>query len=226
MPIDPETMEKILELAQHEGTRKIAQRLGLSRKVIRRILERKVDPPERGKLDPFKERIEGKVRLGLTASRIFREIKELGYQGGRTILAQYVSSLRTQQSTITRRVKRRFETPPGQEMQVDWSPGRVSIAGKVTPIHVLGIVLGYSRKLFFSVFRDERSPTFLEGLAQGFDYYGGVALRCVFDYVPGHIIEVMCPIPLCGEIGKSPCFEPVYTAQFLRIGNITRWVNL
>lgn len=38
-----------------------------------------------------------------------------------------------------------------------------------------------SRKLFYSIFRDERQSRLLEGLVQGFTYYGGTALRCVFD---------------------------------------------
>lgn len=204
MPISPETILKILELAQYEGTRKIALRLGISRKMVRRVLERKTEPSTQGKLDPFKEQIEEKVRLGLTSSRILREIKDLGYQGGRTILTQYVSTLRPQMNRLTRRVKRRFETPPGKEMQIDWSPGRVSIAGKSTPIHVLGIVLAHSRKLFFGIFRDERSPTFLEGLAQGFDYFGGVALRCVFDNMSTVVL---------GRIGSDR--KPIWNQRFL-----------
>lgn len=219
MPIDPEIIKRILELSEFEGSRKIAQRLGISRKIVRRILESKTVPKPQGKLDPFLEKIDQKVHAGLTAVRILREIQELGYQGGRTILAQHVSRLRSQQPQIScRKVKRRFETPPGKELQVDWSPGWAQIKGKRTKIHVLGMIMGHSRKLFFSIFRDERSPTLLEGLALGFDYYEGVAMRCIFDNMStvtlGRIGADRKPIwnQRFLDFSKHYCFEPFLCA--------------
>ncbi|EKD37493.1 MAG: transposase [uncultured bacterium] len=182
--LDPEILQRIHELSQEGlGSRKIALRLGLSRKVVRQILEQpKKKSQSLNKLDPFHVQIEQKVKVGLTATRILREIQALGYQGGRTILAQEVSRLRTQFAPKSRRpVKRRFETPPGKELQADWSPGRVFIAGRMTKINVLGMILASSRKLFYAIFRDERQSRLLEGLAQGFEYFEGSALRCVFD---------------------------------------------
>ena len=199
--LDPETRQKILELSEEMGTRKIAERLGISRRIIRKILEQPPGPDELSrKLDSFLIQIEQKAKAGLTTTRILREIQTLGYQGGRTTLAQHVSRIRAQLSLGRRKkVRRRFETPPGLEMQIDWSPGKVLIAGKLTKIEVLGIVLASSRKLFYSIFHDERQPRLLEGLALGFEYFAGSALRCVFDYVTGNIIVVMCPVSLCGR---------------------------
>lgn len=181
--LDPEIQKRILELSECEGSRKIAERLGLSRKVVRGILEKpsmQKDPCK--KMDPFLEQIDQKIKAELSTSRILREIQALGYKGGRTILAEHVSKIRATLSLGPRRkVKRRFETPMGSELQADWSPGRVLVAGQMTTIHVFGAVLASSRKLFYSIFRDERQSRLLEGLAQCFDYYGGSAMRCVFD---------------------------------------------
>ncbi|MCG8420849.1 MAG: IS21 family transposase [Proteobacteria bacterium] len=169
------------------GTRRIAQRVGLSRKVIRRILF------ERGllatvtatpsKLAPYRTLIRDKVKDDLTVSRILREIRAQGYTGGRTILAEYVRSLRTELAIRprTKKVKRRFETPPGRELQIDWSPYRVPIAGRECVVHAFGAVLCSSRKLWVHFYRDERQATLLEAITAAFEYFSGCALRLVLD---------------------------------------------
>lgn len=173
---------------QGYGTRSIARRLVLSRKIIRTVVEplaKSPADPSQGrprKLDPFLEQINQRVTKGLTAARIFREVSEMGYEGGRTMLAQYARRQRAQTLLLARRsAKRRFETKPGAESQADWSPGIVEIAGHSVRIHVLGLVLGYSRRLFIGIYRDERESTLLEGLARGFEYFDGCTIRCMFD---------------------------------------------
>lgn len=187
-PITPETREEILELHdQHYGTREIAKRVGLSRKGVRKILleaGRSHPPatPRTSKLEPHLEAIAARVGKGLTTSRILREIRAEGYQGSRTILAQHVHRLRaTLTLGPTTKVKRRFETGPGQEMQIDWSPYTVPIGGRPVRVHALGCLLCWSRKLYLRVFADERQPTLLEGLADAFSYFGGVTHRVVLD---------------------------------------------
>ena len=179
---------QIVELHAYYGTRKIAQRVGYSRKIVRRILSQhdclppSDQTPKPNKLDPFQEMIEDKVTKGLTISRILREIREQGYCGGRSILADHVRALQPKLALPARKtVKRRFETPPGEEMQIDWSPYRVPIAGVLTVVHVLGCLLCASRKLWVHVYRNERQPTLLEGLAGAFEYFQGCSLRVVLD---------------------------------------------
>jgi hypothetical protein len=38
----------------------------------------------------------------------------------------------------------------------------------------------------------------LYGLVLAFEYFGGLPRKLLFDYVTDHIIEVLCPDPLCG----------------------------
>ena len=135
---------EVLRLAPSYGTREIARRIGCSRKLVRRILAetRPAAPPDatpdpgratatRSLLDPYRERIRGLVGDGLTASRILRELRGeepgKGYQGGKTILVDLVRQLRAELAPTSRKkVRRRFETKPGVEAQVDWSPDRKS----------------------------------------------------------------------------------------------------
>jgi transposase len=162
--------------------------VGWSRKIVRRVLteEGRVQAPQPtlkpSKLQPFLKTIEDKVKKGLTVTRILREIREQGYSGGRSILAQQVRALRSQLALApTKTVKRRFETRPGEEMQIDWSPYRILIAGVLRTVHALGCLLCASRKLWVHFYRDERQPTLLEALASAFEYFHGCSLRLVLD---------------------------------------------
>lgn len=209
LDLDPEIRAQILETAAKESIRKTSSSLGISRTMVEQALEeagqRVPIHRESSKLDAFREEITKRVEKGLTASRILREIKELGFQGGRTILTAEVRRLRAQAPLVRRRrIKRRFETGMGVESQIDWSPGTVDIAGKPTKIHVLGIVLGHCRKLFYGIYRNEREPILLEGLAAGFQYFDGVTTRCVFDNMSTVVL---------GKIGRDR--QPIWNQRFL-----------
>ena len=189
--LTPEEQQQALHLfSNHYGTRTIARRLGRDRKTVRRFLHHadcspstraSTAPPENrtSKLDPFRDAIGDKVDKGLTTTRILREIRELGYTGGRSILNALVRPLR---SLVPRKpVKRRFETRPGREMQVDWSVYTVPIAGNPVRIHVLACVLAFSRLLYIHFFRNERQSSLFEGLVGALEAFKGAALRVVFD---------------------------------------------
>jgi transposase len=154
------------------------------------------------RLDPFRERIVTLVKKDLTATRILREIRDLGFPGGRTILAEHIRKLRMELGLLPQTsFKRRFETGLGEEMQIDWSPFIVSIAGRPTPVHALGCLLCACRKLYLRFFRDERQSTLLEGLACAFEYFEGVARRIVLDNMATAVLGRILP-------GRKPLWHP------------------
>jgi len=193
--IPDEIRQEILRLQPFYSARQISPRVGLSRKMVGRVLQEHGLPagPQPGlepeqpdgdtsKLDSFQLLVAEKMAQGLKVTRILREIRKLGYRGGRTILGDYVRQLRAQTGALpTASVKRRFETGVAEEMQIDWSPYEVPIGGHLVRVHVLGCLLAWSRKLYAYAFRDERQPTLLEGLASSFVYFDGVAARTVLD---------------------------------------------
>lgn len=232
LEIPEETREQIVTLsAQRYGTRKIATRVGLSRKQVRRVLSEAIEdamvPPaielRRGapaievkngdaaidlpsKLTALEAEIRMRVEQRLTVTRILREIRPLGYTGGRTILAERVRKLRAEIGTQPshKAVKKRFETALGEEMQVDWSPYTVMIAGEDVRIHALACLLCASRKLFLCFFRDERQSTLLEGLARACEYFLGSALRLVLDNMATAVL---------GRFGADG--QPVWHPRFI-----------
>lgn len=209
--IPPALREEILRLEPLYGTREIAKRVGLSRKLVRNVLEAASPPSPESKtaakpegrtslLDPYRERTRVLVGDGLTASRILRELRgedpAKGYQGGKTILVDYVRRLRSEIAPVTKKKKkrRRFETSPGEEAQLDWSPYDVSIGGVLVRVHALGVLLCWSRKLYLGFFRDEKQSSLLEGLAEAFEYFEGVTDRAVLDNMATAV---------CGRIGPD-----------------------
>lgn len=214
--VPPEVREEVTRLAPHYGTREIAKRVGLTRKIVRRVLQEASTSGSPGRtprqeaptslLDPFLPQIRTKVAQGLRATRILREVREKGYRGGRTILTDCVRRLRTEVAPeqAARRVKRRFETARGEELQIDWSVYTVDIGGKPTRVHALGALLCWSRKLYLGFYEDERQSTLLEGLAEAIAYFGGAASRLVLDNMATAVL---------GRIGRNR--EPLWHPRFL-----------
>lgn len=182
----------------HYGTRRIASFTGLARRTVQEVLRRasllqqRATPPspraaprsgkssKTSKLDAFRASVKEKVEQGLRVTRILREIRSDGYTGGRTILADYVRSLEVSRPR-TSKVRRRFETAPGEEMQIDWSVYTVPIGDRTKTVRAFSAVLKYSRKAHVRFYFDERQSTLLEAQCHAFADFGGVTTRVVYD---------------------------------------------
>ena len=89
--MDPDTLQEIQALVQQGlSIRAIAKKLGCDRKTVRKAVARVPTPPLPSKLEPFKDKVRELLSQGLTGPRILREIREVGYTGGRTILGQFL----------------------------------------------------------------------------------------------------------------------------------------
>ena len=98
----------------------IARQLELDRKTVRKYIERGLEPPAYGprrprsrRLEPFEAYLRQRVAAypGLTGSRLLREIRERGYNGGYTAVTDFLREVRPAPSPS---FEIRFETPPGQ----------------------------------------------------------------------------------------------------------------
>lgn len=123
-----------------------------------------------GKLDPFKdyirERVEANAPNRLPATVVFREIQALGYRGGERIVRSFVSGLypvETEDTVV------RFETEPGEQLQIDWCELRGHSAFVATP--------GYSRKFV----DNERFDQLRQCLVNAYESFGGVPKQLLFD---------------------------------------------
>jgi transposase len=53
--------------------------------------------------------------------------------------------------------------------------------------------------MFVVAYPRETQEMVFDAHNRAFAFFGGVPQRMVYDYVPGNIIVVLCPRPLCGE---------------------------
>jgi len=105
----------------------IARSVGLDRKTVRRYIARGLEPPVYGPRKPrttqlqqferyLRERIAAFPQL--TGRRLHRELRDLGYTGGYTILTEFLRDIRPAAGP---EFEVRFETPPGRQAQVDFA---------------------------------------------------------------------------------------------------------
>ncbi|MER9014372.1 helix-turn-helix domain-containing protein, partial [Mesorhizobium sp. M0894] len=106
----------------------IARESGIDRKTVRKYIARGLEAPAYGPrkprqavIDPFTAYLRERVTRypGLTGSRLFRELKDLGYGGGYTAVTDFLRDVRP--AAAERGYEVRFETPPGEQAQVDFA---------------------------------------------------------------------------------------------------------
>lgn len=152
----------------------VARKYGVSRQSVYNVLRSPaaVEKPVRvSKLDPFKEHVRSRlVEFDLPATVLLREIKELGYAGGISILKEFAVTCKGEQ---VRQVIERFETLPGKQAQLDWGEcGTIVENGVRRKLYAFVLVLGYSRMMFARFTTSMRQPALLACLREAFERLG------------------------------------------------------
>lgn len=165
----------------------IARELQMDRKTIRKYIEAPSAPrpakrkKTKSKLDPFKDYLHQRMIEDQVwnAVKLLEEIKAKGYDGGKTILKDYIKPYR---EAGKKKYTVRYETAPGEQMQMDWKEvGFVTIDGKRRKLSLFVVILGYSRMKYawFTFTQDQEHV--MEGLLRAFDYFGGRPRSILFD---------------------------------------------
>jgi hypothetical protein len=151
----------------------------------------------RSECEPHRELILAKLDQGLSAQRIWQDLAaDHGFTAAYDSVKRFVRSLGGDSVAPFRR----FEMAPGEEAQVDFGAGApiVNAEGKRRKSHVFRIVLSHSRKGYSEATFTQTTEDFIRCLENAFAHFGGAPKTLVIDYVPGHIIVLMCPTSLCG----------------------------
>ena len=180
---------------------------GFARSTIRKYLKQpgtprySPRPKQPGKLDPFLPFLEERLQAGVwNAVVLLKELKERGYTGGYTILKEYLHPRR--QSAFTVAV-RRFETPPGQQAQVDWGViGHDETGGGRRKLSCFVLTLGHSRAMCSDLATDQTLETLLTMHERAFAALGGVPREILYD----HMKTVVLGLDERGEVKWHPTF--------------------
>jgi transposase len=136
-------------------------------------------------LDDHKDYLAERVRQAsprwIPAPVLLREIQDRGYSGGLSTLKAWLAPLKSGEPEPVVR----FETPPGQQMQADFTHVR---RGR-DPLLALVATLGYSRASYVTFGAREDASSLCAGLREAFDYFGGVPEHVLFDNTKAVVIE-------------------------------------
>jgi transposase len=169
----------------------IARQSGIDRKTVRKYIERGLEAPVYGPrkprqtvIDPFTAYLRERVTRfpGLTGKRLFRELKELGFGGGYTTVTDFLRDVRP--TAVEHGYEIRFETPPGEQAQVDFAQFHVVFTDEpATPrmVWLFSLVLGFSRLIWARFVVHQDLPTVLRCHAAAFEALGGAPREVLYD---------------------------------------------
>ena len=209
-----------------------ARRSGLDRMTVRKYFESGLEPPAYGprqprpaKVGPFEPYLRERVAAypDLTGSRLHREIRELGYGGGYTMVKDFLREVRP---SVPAAFEVRFETPPGRQAQVDFAHFRTVFAdepGVERVVWLFSLVLGHSRMLWGRFVPHQDMQTLLRCHAAAFEALQGAPgeilydrMRTVFnreDPDAGHIVYNRTLIEFARHYGYLPKACQAYRAK-------------
>jgi transposase len=209
-------LEHTLILMHQEGgsIRELSRRFDLGRNTVRRILRAHAQRRDIGhdllarrltrasKLDGFDPEIKRLLNKypGITGLRLYEELKDAGYPGGISILRERLKKLRAPD----REPVLRFETEPGQQGQMDWSPYTIPFtrSGK-SQVQCFSYILGFSRRQYIDFTTHHDFYSLIRRHQDAFEYFGGVPRECLYDNEKTVVLRWEC---------GRPVFNPAFTA--------------
>lgn len=181
-------MQEIIELKrQGLSISAISELTGNDRKTVRKYLAEPEATPVYGprtrrpsKLDAFKPYVEERLKDGVwNAVVLLRELRARGFQGGYTILKEWLHPQRESARVVA---VRRFETAPGKQAQVDWGHlGTLEMDGQERKLWSFTFTLGYSRTMMAKAALDQKLETLLQMHEEAFEQLGGVPEEILYD---------------------------------------------
>ena len=161
------------------GARRIAGELGCSRTTVRHWLRegswrRPVASLRAKALDGLEAWVEDRFRRHAGNADVVRQelAAEKGIVVGLRTVERAVAHLR-QELRAEARATVRFETRPGQQLQIDFGQRRVAIGGAPRLVSFFVATLGYSRRIHVRAFAGERQEHWFAGMESAFAAFGG-----------------------------------------------------
>lgn len=199
---------------------------GFDRKTIRKYLDHP-QPPRYGPrttpskrpsvLEGYHTYLDERLAAGVwNAVVLLRELQERGYSGGYTVVKNYLRPKRQEAQAVA---VRRFETPPGQQAQVDWADlGEITHEdGTRQKLYGFVLTLGHSRALFCDIAHDQKMASFVRLHEAAFDYLGGVPAHILYDNTKTVVLKTLTEgLDERGEVRLNPTF-----ADFARYWGFT-----
>ena len=205
--IDYETFMKIKSYHEKDGLNcnQIAAIMGLSFKTVKKWLNEKRYRMRKSadlssKLDPFKNQILQMLeKYPYSAAQILLRIRENGFDGGYTIVKDYVRKVRPPKT----RAFLTLSFAPGECAQVDWaSYGSVNVGSTCRRLSFFVMVLCYSRMMYVEFTVSQTMEHFLACHQNAFNFFGAVPKKIMVDNLKSAVLSRI--------VGQAAVFNPKY----------------
>lgn len=192
-----EELENIVVTRHRAGwsNRKLAKDLCISRNTVRKILKKVRNQRQEGhdlvtkmprvprpsKLDEYVPKIKELLEQhsDIKGQRVFEELRDAGYRGGISIMREKLQQLRPKPK---RTPTVRFETDPGKQGQMDWSPYTLKLrCGRLLKVLCFSYILGFSRRQYIDFVLHRDFHTLIRRHRSAFEYFDGVPEHCLYD---------------------------------------------
>jgi transposase len=185
---EPEEVAAMLALqAKGWGAKRIARELGVSRNTVKRYLAAggwvAYRSPERAsQLAGLEAWLKERFRRHRGNAEVIRQelLAEKRVKVSLRTVERAVAPWRRELAADARATVR-FETAPGEQLQIDFGEKRVVMGGEAVRVHLFVATLGYSRRNFVMAFDNERQGSWLRGIEAAFAHFGGVPAQVLLD---------------------------------------------
>jgi len=193
-----ESILKIRRLAHVQGKtiKAICRELGISRKVVRKVLrsdetefkyERTRQPQP--KLGPWRDQLDGMLlaneakssRERLTLIRLYEDLRDLSYEGGYDTVRRYARTWAKERGAVTAEAYVPLYYAPGEAYQFDWSHEIVVLGGVTTTVKVAHVRLCNSRMMHVRAYPRETQEMVFDAHDRAFAFFGGACTRGIYD---------------------------------------------
>jgi transposase len=175
--------------------RKIARHLRIDRITVKKYWHnpnRQFKKPKRrsSKLDPYLHLIDQWLDQDpqVKATVVLQHLRNKGFTGQITIVRDLLRKIRGSQKQ--RQAYIRFESEPGQQMQIDWGHfGSLPYGNTNRKLYALAVLEAYSRMLYVEFTHSQKQQTLHQCLLNAFSFFGGTAKEILVDNMITAVIE-------------------------------------
>src|SRR5689334_744506 len=169
------------------GSKRIAAELGCSRTTVRHWLSqgawhRCASPSRSKQLDGVSDWLRERFHRHAGNADVVRQ--ELACEKGISVslrtVERAVAPLRRDLMAAARATVR-FETAPGEQLQIDFGERRIEIGGVAVKVFLFVATLGYSRRLHVRAYGHEKPDSWFDGMESAFQAFGGVPREVLLD---------------------------------------------
>lgn len=142
------------------------------------------------KLNSFKDQIRSWITEDhlLNCETMLERLRAQGYTGSISILKDFVQPLRPPRRG--RQPVRRYETKPGEQMQVDWGEFLYEQDGQLHKLYGFTAVLSYSRMRFVCFTKRCDTASLIRCLMQACEYFEGLPTTILTDRMKSVLVQM------------------------------------